>query len=134
MGPIARAGGSDFDVRRYFPYTGYETYDFKVPTATEGDVYARYRVRVAEMRESLKIAQQALDRISPTGVFACDDTRVVPPPKDKVYSEMEALIQHFLIYSQGFTVRLATPTCRWKGRAASTAATSCRTASTVRGG
>jgi len=104
VGPIARAGGSDYDVRKYFPYTGYETYDFKVPTATEGDVYARYRVRVAEMRESLKIAKQALDRISPTGVFACDDTRVVPPPKDKVYSEMEALIQHFLIYSQGFTV------------------------------
>jgi len=104
IGPIARAGGSDYDVRKYFPYSGYETYDFKVPTATEGDVYARYRVRVAEMRESLKIAKQALDRISPTGVFACDDTRVVPPPKDKVYSEMEALIQHFLIYSQGFTV------------------------------
>src|SRR6188508_1175052 len=104
MGPIARAGGSDYDVRKYFPYQGYENYDFNVPTATEGDVYARYRVRVAEMRESLKIAKQALDRISPTGVFACDDTRVVPPPKDKVYSEMEALIQHFLIYSQGFTV------------------------------
>jgi NADH-quinone oxidoreductase subunit D len=104
VGPIARAGGSDYDVRKYFPYCGYETYDFRVPTATEGDVYARYRVRVAEMRESLKIAKQALDRISPTGVFACDDTRVVPPPKDKVYSEMEALIQHFLIYSQGFTV------------------------------
>jgi NADH-quinone oxidoreductase subunit D len=104
VGPIARAGGSDYDVRRYFPYCGYETYDFKVPTATEGDVYARYRVRVAEMRESVKIAKQALDRISPSGVFACDDTRVVPPPKDKVYSEMEALIQHFLIYSQGFTV------------------------------
>src|SRR6186713_3740439 len=58
IGPIARAGGSDYDVRRYFPYTGYETYEFKVPTATEGDVYARYRVRVAEMRESLKIAKQ----------------------------------------------------------------------------
>jgi NADH-quinone oxidoreductase subunit D len=104
VGPIARAGGSDYDVRRYFPYCGYETYDFKVPTATEGDVYARYRVRVAEMRESVKIARQALERISPIGVWACDDTRVVPPPKDKVYSEMEALIQHFLIYSQGFTV------------------------------
>jgi NADH-quinone oxidoreductase subunit D len=104
VGPIARAGGSDYDVRKYFPYSGYETYDFKVHTATEGDVYARYRVRVAEMRESVKIAREALSRISPTGVFACDDTRVVPPPKDKVYSEMEALIQHFLIYSQGFTV------------------------------
>jgi NADH-quinone oxidoreductase subunit D len=104
VGPIARAAGSDYDVRRYFPYSGYETYDFAVPTATEGDVYARYRVRVAEMRESVKIARQALERISPIGAWACDDTRVVPPAKDKVYSEMEALIQHFLIYSQGFTV------------------------------
>jgi NADH-quinone oxidoreductase subunit D len=104
VGPIARAAGSDYDVRKYFPYCGYDTYDFKVPTAIEGDVYARYRVRVAEMRESLKIAKQAIDRITPSGTWACDDTRVVPPPKDKVYTEMEALIQHFLIYSQGFTV------------------------------
>ena len=75
-----------------------------MPTATEGDVFARYRVRVEEMRQSVKIARQALQRISPSGAWACDDPRVVPPPKDKVYTEMEALIQHFLIYSQGFTV------------------------------
>jgi NADH-quinone oxidoreductase subunit D len=75
-----------------------------VPTATEGDVYARYRVRIQEMRESVKICRQALTRITPTGVWAADDPRVVPPPKDRVYTEMEALIQHFLIYSQGFTV------------------------------
>jgi NADH-quinone oxidoreductase subunit D len=104
VGPIARAAGSDYDVRKYFPYCGYETYDFTVPTASEGDVYARYRVRIAEMRQSISIAKQAIQRITPTGVWACDDTRVVPPPKDKVYTEMEALIQHFLIYSQGFTV------------------------------
>jgi NADH-quinone oxidoreductase subunit D len=104
LGPIARAAGSDYDVRRYFPYCGYETYDFAVPTATEGDVFARYRVRMQEMRESVKICKQAIARITPTGAWACDDTRVVPPPKDKVYTEMEALIQHFLIYSQGFTV------------------------------
>jgi NADH-quinone oxidoreductase subunit D len=104
VGPIARAAGSDYDVRKYFPYLGYETYEFNVPTATEGDVYARYRVRIAEMRESVKICRQALARISPSGAWACDDPRVVPPPKDKVYTEMEALIQHFLIYSQGFTV------------------------------
>jgi NADH-quinone oxidoreductase subunit D len=104
VGPIARAAGSDYDVRKYFPYTGYEAYDFRVPTATEGDVFARYQVRMAEMRESVKIAKQAIARITPSGVWACDDTRVVPPPKDKVYTEMEALIQHFLIYSQGFTV------------------------------
>jgi len=104
VGPIARAAGTDYDVRKYFPYTGYETYDFRVPTATEGDVFARYQVRVAEMRESVKIAKQAIARITPSGAWACDDPRVVPPPKDKVYTEMEALIQHFLIYSQGFTV------------------------------
>jgi len=104
VGPILRAAGSDYDVRKYFPYLGYETYTFNIPTATEGDVYARYRVRIAEMRESVKICRQAISRITPSGVWACDDPRVVPPPKDKVYSEMEALIQHFLIYSQGFTV------------------------------
>jgi NADH-quinone oxidoreductase subunit D len=104
VGPIARAAGLDYDVRKYFPYSGYETYDFAVPTRTEGDVFARYQVRVEEMRQSVKICRQAIDRIPPNGAWACDDPRVVPPPKDKVYTEMEALIQHFLIYSQGFTV------------------------------
>ncbi|MBI4264765.1 MAG: NADH dehydrogenase (quinone) subunit D [Acidobacteria bacterium] len=104
LGPIARAAGSDYDVRRYFPYLSYDRYDFTVPTATEGDVFARYRVRVAEMRQSVGICRQAIARITPSGPWACDDPRVVPPPKDKVYTEMEALIQHFLIYSQGFTV------------------------------
>jgi NADH-quinone oxidoreductase subunit D len=104
VGPIARAAGSDYDVRKYFPYSGYDTYEFDVPTAAEGDVYARYRVRMAELRQSVRISRQAIARITPSGVWACDDPRVVPPPKDKVYTEMEALIQHFLIYSQGFTV------------------------------
>jgi NADH-quinone oxidoreductase subunit D len=104
VGPIARASGVDYDVRRYFPYCGYETYDFAVPTEREGDVYARYRVRMRELRESVKICRQAIARIPPAGAWACEDPRVVPPPKDKVYTEMEALIQHFLIYSQGFTV------------------------------
>jgi len=104
VGPIARGCGVDYDVRKYFPYCGYETYDFDVPTEREGDVYARYRVRMRELRESVKICRQAIARIPPSGAWACDDPRVVPPPKDKVYTEMEALIQHFLIYSQGFTV------------------------------
>jgi NADH-quinone oxidoreductase subunit D len=104
VGPIARAAGVEYDVRKAFPYLGYETYDFAVPTRDDGDVYSRYLVRVAEMRESLKICAQALDRITPTGAFAVSDPRITPPPKDKVYTEMEALIQHFLIYSQGFTV------------------------------
>ncbi len=104
VGPIARAAGVDYDVRKYFPYLGYETYEFSVPVQTRGDVYSRYQVRIAEMRESLKICRQALERITPTGPFAIDDPRITPPPKDRVYTEMEALIQHFLIYSQGFTV------------------------------
>jgi NADH-quinone oxidoreductase subunit D len=103
-GPIARAAGGDYDVRRAFPYCGYETFDFDVIGASNGDVYDRYLVRVAEMRECVKICRQALDRITPVGEWAVNDRRVVPPPKDQVYTEMEALIQHFLIYSQGFTV------------------------------
>jgi NADH-quinone oxidoreductase subunit D len=104
VGPIARAAGVAYDVRKAFPYLGYETFDFKVITASNGDVFDRYVVRIAEMRESLEICRQALERISPTGAFAIDDPRIVPPPKDRVYTEMEALIQHFLIYSQGFSV------------------------------
>jgi NADH-quinone oxidoreductase subunit D len=104
VGPIARAAGVDYDVRKDFPYLGYDTFDFSVPTQTAGDAYARYQVRIAEMRESMKICRQALDRITPSGEYAVDDPRITPPPKDRVYTEMEALIQHFLIYSQGFTV------------------------------
>ena len=103
-GPIARASGVDYDVRKWFPYLGYDTFDFRVPVRTAGDVYARYQVRIAEMRESASLCRQALDRIEPTGPFAVDDPRITPPPKDRVYTEMEALIQHFLVYSQGFTV------------------------------
>ena len=103
-GPIARAAGVGYDVRRIFPYLGYETYEFDVPTGTAGDVYDRYLVRMEEMRQSTRIAKQALERITPRGVYDIQDYRIVPPPKDKVYAEMEALIQHFLIYSQGFTV------------------------------
>ncbi len=104
VGPMARAAGVPYDVRRAFPYLGYETYDFQIPTGSTGDVYDRYLVRVEEMRQSTKIALQALERITPRGVYDIQDYRIVPPPKDKVYTEMEALIQHFLIYSQGFTV------------------------------
>src|SRR3984893_2936733 len=104
VGPIARSAGVDYDVRKYFPYLGYETYDFTVPIQATGDVYGRYQVRIAEMRESVKLCRQALERITPAGAFAIDDPRITPPPKDRVYTEMEALIQHFLIYSQGFTV------------------------------
>jgi NADH-quinone oxidoreductase subunit D len=104
FGPIARAAGGDYDVRRAFPYTGYETYKFDVIGGTNGDVYDRYQTRVAEMRECVKICRQALERIAPVGDYQVADRKVAPPPKDEVYTEMEALIQHFLIYSQGFNV------------------------------
>ena len=104
VGPIARASGISYDVRKQFPYLGYETFDFEVPVGNNGDVYDRYLVRMEEMRQSTRICNQALERISPTGVFDIQDYRIVPPPKDRVYTEMEALIQHFLLYSQGFTV------------------------------
>jgi NADH-quinone oxidoreductase subunit D len=104
VGPIARAAGVAYDVRKAFPYLGYERLDFEVPIQADGDAYARYLVRVAEMRQSVGLCRQVLERISPTGAYAVDDPRITPPPKDRVYTEMEALIQHFLIYSQGFTV------------------------------
>jgi NADH-quinone oxidoreductase subunit D len=104
VGPLARASGSTYDVRKAFPYAGYDTFEFDVPTRYNGDVYDRYLVRVEEIRQSVRICKQAIARIAPAGEYQVDDPRVVPPPKDKVYTEMEALIQHFLIYSQGFTV------------------------------
>ena len=104
VGPIGRAAGLDYDVRKVFPYNGYDTLDFKVPVRTDGDVYSRYLVRVAEIRESISLCNQVMKRITPVGAYAVADPRITPPPKDRVYTEMEALIQHFLIYSQGFTV------------------------------
>src|SRR6187431_515527 len=104
VGPMARAVGIPYDVRKTFPYLKYETFDFQIPTQTDGDVYARYLVKMDEMRESVKICRQALERIAPVGQYDCRDYRIVPPPKDRVYTEMEALIQHFLLYSQGFNV------------------------------
>jgi NADH-quinone oxidoreductase subunit D len=104
VGPIARAAGVNYDVRKAFPYNGYDTLDFTVPVRAEGDVYARYLVRVAEIRESISICNQVMKRIPPVGEYAVADPRITPPPKDRVYTEMEALIQHFLVYSQGFTV------------------------------
>jgi NADH-quinone oxidoreductase subunit D len=104
VGPVLRAVGVGYDVRKALPYCGYETYEFDVPVQQNGDVYDRYLVRVEEMRQSVRIAKQAIARISPRGQYDIEDYRIVPPPKDKVYTEMEGLIQHFLIYSQGFTV------------------------------
>src|SRR6185436_13787952 len=79
VGPMARAVGINYDVRRMFPYLKYDTFEFDVPLATDGDVYARYLVKMEEMKQSVRICKDALKRITPTGAYDCADYRVVPP-------------------------------------------------------
>ena len=102
-GPTLRASGVDVDLRRDVPYSGYENFKFNVPTSTVGDVYARYLGRVAELRESQKIVQQALEGI-PEGSVKADAPKVVLPDREKMKTQMEALIYHFKIVTEGFTV------------------------------
>ena len=101
-GPMLRAAGVAYDVRKFFPYSSYEEFDFNVPTRTESDCYARYRVRVAEMRESLKIVRQAMPLITPDGPIKADVPGIIPPPREEMKTEMEALIYHFKIFTEGF--------------------------------
>jgi NADH-quinone oxidoreductase subunit C/D len=100
-GPCLRACGVPFDVRKANPYLGYETYDFEIPVADGGDTFARYLVRMEEMRQSLKILQQAIDRGMPEGAVIVDNPYVALPPKSKVYNEMESLIYHFKLIMHG---------------------------------
>ena len=100
-GPCLRACGIPFDVRKTNPYLGYETYDWDVPIADGGDTYARYLVRMEEMRQSLRILQQAIDRGLPSGPVIIDNPYVALPPKEKVYNEMESLIYHFKLIMHG---------------------------------
>jgi len=102
-GPSLRASGIDFDIRRDMPYCGYENFKFKVPTAKDGDVWARYVCRVQELRESTSIAVQALEGM-PTGPIKADAPKVVLPDREKMKTQMEALIYHFKIVTEGFTV------------------------------
>jgi NADH-quinone oxidoreductase subunit D len=99
-GPPLRASGVRRDIRKDAPYSGYETFDFDVPTATDGDVYARYTLRVAEMRQSHRIAQQALKRL-PSGPFRTADRKLSLPPRDELYTSMESLIHHFKLVTEG---------------------------------
>src|SRR6202161_719144 len=101
-GPSLRGSGVDYDVRKYFPYSSYEEFDFQVPVRSEGDCYARYLCRVAEMRESLKIVRQALAKIPSDGPIKADAPGIVPPQREKMKTEMEALIYHFKIFTEGF--------------------------------
>ena len=102
-GPMLRGAGLALDVRKSEPYSSYEKFDFKVPSYTENDVYSRYRVRLDEMRESTKIIQQALDGM-PEGAINADAPKIVLPEREKMKTQMEALIYHFKIVTEGFRV------------------------------
>jgi NADH-quinone oxidoreductase subunit D len=102
-GPTLRASGIDVDLRRDNPYSGYENFKFKVPVLKDGDVWARYLVRVQELRESQKIVVQTLEGL-PEGPVKAEAPKVVLPDREKMKTEMEALIYHFKIVTEGFTV------------------------------
>ncbi len=100
-GPTLRGSGVRWDVRKRFPYSGYDEFDFEIPIGEVGDVYDRYMVRLEEMRQSLRIIQQAVENL-PDGRIMADDPRVVLPPKDDVQRDIDALIRQFKIVSEGF--------------------------------
>jgi NADH-quinone oxidoreductase subunit D len=102
-GPPLRASGVDFDLRRDMPYSSYEKFQFKVPVSNDADCWARYEVRLIEMRESVKIIQQALDGM-PEGAVKADAPKIVLPDREKMKTQMEALIHHFKIVTEGFEV------------------------------
>jgi NADH-quinone oxidoreductase subunit D len=102
-GPALRATGVDWDLRKAFPYSGIENYEFDVPLGTRGDVYDRYRLRIEEINESLKIVAQVMDTM-PKGDFRVDDRKVTPPPRARIDESMEALIHHFKLFTEGFKV------------------------------
>jgi NADH-quinone oxidoreductase subunit D len=99
-GPSLRGSGIALDIRKANPYCGYETYQFEVPTGQVGDCFDRYLVRVAEMRESVKIIRQALDQL-PDGPVHTEDRKVMPPPKEELAKSMEAVIHHFKLWTEG---------------------------------
>jgi NADH-quinone oxidoreductase subunit D len=109
-GPMLRASGVNWDLRKVRPYTGYDQYDFNVPVRTEGDTYARYIVRVEEMRESLKIVEQALNKL-PLGPVRSDNRKFVAPPRSEIGVSMEALIHHFKLWTEGFPAPNASIYC-----------------------
>ena len=102
-GPILRAAGIGWDLRKAFPYSGIEQYEFEVPTGQHGDVYDRYLVRMEEIRQSLEIVRQVADRM-PSGDYRTDDRKITPPPRGRIDQSMEALIHHFKIFTEGFRV------------------------------
>jgi len=100
-GPSLRGSGVNWDIRKAMPYSSYDHFDFEAPLGKNGDVYDRFLCRIHEMRESLKIVQQALDKL-PGGPFMTSDRKVAPPPKEELAYSMEALIHHFKLWTEGF--------------------------------
>lgn len=109
-GPCLRAAGVPQDLRKSQPYLGYETYDFDIPVGTTGDVWDRYLVRIEEIRQSLRIIRQVLDRLEP-GPIIVDDPKVALPTKDKVYNRMESLIHHFKLIMHGMEMPVGEVYC-----------------------
>jgi len=101
-GPLLRASGVAYDVRKAFPYSSYDEFDFNVQTQTAGDSYARYQVRVAEIRESIKIVRQAMERIPSEGPFRAEMPGIIPPSREEMKTSIEGLIYHFKIFTEGF--------------------------------
>ena len=101
-GPLLRASGVAYDVRRAFPYSSYDEFDFNVPTQTAGDCYARYQCRVAEIRESVKIVRQAMDKIPSEGPFRAEVPGIIPPSREEMKTSIEGLIYHFKLFTEGF--------------------------------
>jgi NADH-quinone oxidoreductase subunit D len=100
-GPTLRGSGIEWDIRKVFPYSGYEQFDFAIPVGSNGDVYDRYMVRMLEMEESLKLVNQALDGL-PTGPYQVQNPKITPPPKWQLTGSMEALIHHFKLFTEGY--------------------------------
>jgi NADH-quinone oxidoreductase subunit D len=102
-GPLLRASGVAYDVRKAFPYSSYDEFDFNIQTQTAGDCYARYQVRVAEIRESLKIVKQAIEKVPAEGPFRAELPGIIPPSREEMKTSIEGLIYHFKIFTEGFT-------------------------------
>jgi len=102
-GPSLRASGIAYDVRKAYPYCGYENYQFEVPVRTEGDAYARFLVRLDEMDEAMRVIAQVRKALV-AGPVMIDDTKIAPPPKETIALSMEALIHHFKLVSESFRV------------------------------
>ncbi len=101
-GPMLRGSGFAYDNRKAFPYSSYEEFDFNIPTQTDGDCYARYKVRVAEIRESIKIVKQAMEKIPSEGPFRAEAPGIIPPSREEMKTSIEGLIYHFKIFTEGF--------------------------------